>query len=176
MQRFSSDCLQKVTLTQWGSLRWVFATRFLTQMGWGFLNNFVYYFVHEVVPAPYHVFFFTVDTPSDAVGFFLGSMMLSAGTCRSKLFRVASGLSFSSSICSDLRLHRRLLGRSLWKEADDLRIVRVAVSCEYACLLDESRMLDSEPLSLSLSLTQCWASCFTLAGLETSPTLYACPC
>jgi hypothetical protein len=59
--------------------RWIFATRFLTQLGRGFVNSFAFFFVSDVAPRPYRLFNLEFTTSNDAVGIFLGSVLLSAG-------------------------------------------------------------------------------------------------
>ena len=60
--------------------RWIFATRFVTQLGFGFVNNFVFYFIQDVSPHPYRLFGLEFTSTNDAVGIFTGALMLTAGT------------------------------------------------------------------------------------------------
>lgn len=60
------------------NFRWIFATRFVTQLGFGFVNNFVFYFIHDVSPLPYRLFGLEFTNTNDAVGIFAGAIMLTA--------------------------------------------------------------------------------------------------
>jgi MFS family permease len=52
----------------------------VTQLGFGFVNNFVFYFIHDVSPHPYRLFGLEFTSTNDAVGIFTGALMLTAGT------------------------------------------------------------------------------------------------
>lgn len=51
----------------------------MTQLGFGFVNNFVFYFIHDVSPLPYRLFGLEFTNTNDAVGIFAGAIMLTAG-------------------------------------------------------------------------------------------------
>jgi uncharacterized membrane protein YjfL (UPF0719 family) len=57
----------------------------VTQLGYGFINNFAFYFISDVSHPPYRIFSLEITNANDAVGIFLGTIMLTAGTSSSSL-------------------------------------------------------------------------------------------